>query len=142
MRPTLLFAGIIAAGLASGCGSGGGGYPTSHSGPSQSGGTPTGTTSGGASAGVSIADFAFSPTPVTVKVGTVVTWTNYGGAAHTTTADGGDWDSGQIATGAGGAYGMGGGTGGSFSHTFGTAGTFTYHCAIHAQMTGTITVTP
>ncbi len=31
--------------------------------------------------------------------------------------------------------------GGNFSHTFMNAGTFPYHCAFHAGMTGTVTVT-
>jgi plastocyanin len=30
--------------------------------------------------------------------------------------------------------------GGGYSHTFATAGTFGYHCAIHSNMTGTVTV--
>lgn len=30
--------------------------------------------------------------------------------------------------------------GGFYSHTFNTAGTFNYHCTIHTNMTGTITV--
>jgi plastocyanin len=32
------------------------------------------------------------------------------------------------------------GSGGVFAHTFNTAGSFGYHCAIHTNMTGTITV--
>lgn len=136
MRPTFILASIVVVGLAAGCGGGGGGYPMSPS----SGGTTTPST--GNSAGVTIADFSFSPTPITVKVGTVVTWTNYGGAAHTTTADSGAWNSGQLAAAGGAAYGMSGGAGGSYSHTFGTAGTFTYHCLNHTYMMGTITVTP
>jgi plastocyanin len=33
-----------------------------------------------------------------------------------------------------------GGSGGVYAHTFNTAGTFNYHCTIHTNMTGTITV--
>jgi plastocyanin len=80
-------------------------------------------------AAVSIVDFAFQPAGVEVAVGGTVTWTNTGQAPHTVTADDGSFDSGQLAPGA------------SFSQTFNTAGTFTYHCSIHPQMTGTITVT-
>lgn len=141
MRPRLLFAGLVVAGLAAGCGGGGSGYPmsTTSGGAGSTGGTGG---TGAPTASVTVADFSFSPTPLTIKVGTVVTWTNNGGAAHTSTADGGTWDSGQLAAGTGGAYGMSGGTGDSYSHTFSATGTFTYHCANHAQMTGTITVTP
>jgi plastocyanin len=78
---------------------------------------------------VSIVDFAFQPGSVEVAAGGTVTWTNTGQAPHTVTADDGSFDSGQLAPGA------------SFSQTFNTAGTFTYHCSIHPQMTGTVTVT-
>jgi plastocyanin len=143
MRPRILFAGLVAAGLVAGCGGGAGGYPSATK--SGSGGTGgMGGTGGGSAptASVTIGDFSFSPTRLTVKVGTVVTWTNYGGAAHTSTSDNSSWDSGQIPAGSAGTYGMAGGVGGSYSHTFGTAGTYAFHCANHSQMTGTITVTP
>ncbi len=67
------------------------------------GGGTTTTTGGTTSTSVTIADYSFSPSSVTVKVGTSVTWTNYGGTAHTSTSDNGAWDSGQIASGSGGA---------------------------------------
>jgi plastocyanin len=38
------------------------------------------------------------------------------------------WDSGSVAP------------GGTFSMTFPTAGTFPYHCGIHPNMVGTVTV--
>ncbi len=84
---------------------------------------------GGGSGAVTLAGFAFSPSSLTVKAGTTVTWTNHDGVTHTVTADGGSFDSGHLASGA------------TFSRTFATAGTFSYHCAIHPSMTGTITVT-
>lgn len=71
---------------------------------------------------------AFSPSPVTVARGTVVTWKNNDTTSHDTTADGGAWNSGAIAP------------GGSFSATLQTAGTFIYHCTIHPGMVGTVTV--
>lgn len=77
-----------------------------------------------------IANFAFSPATLTVKVGTTVTWTNTDTAAHTVTADDGSFNSSRLATGA------------TFQQAFATAGTFTYHCAIHSSMKGTVTVTP
>jgi LPXTG-motif cell wall-anchored protein len=82
-----------------------------------------------ADASVSVIDFAFSPSSVTISVGETVTWTNNGDNTHTTT-DSGVWDSGNLTPGQ------------SFSHTFDTAGTFNYLCTIHPTlMTGTITVT-
>jgi plastocyanin len=88
------------------------------------------TTVAGAAAGtpVAIADFSFSPTPVTVKVGGSVTWTNKDGTTHTVTATDKSFDSKDLDGGA------------TFSHTFATAGTFTYACAIHSSMKGTVVV--
>jgi plastocyanin len=84
----------------------------------------------GAANSVSIVDYAFNPATTMVKAGTTVTWTNTAGQDHTVTADDASFDSGHVAAGT------------TFSHTFAAAGTFSYHCTIHAQMTGTITVTP
>jgi len=85
---------------------------------------------GSAAAGQSatIQDFKFSPSTLTVPVGATVTWTNADSTQHTVTADDGSFDSGPPAPGA------------SFSQVFTTAGTFTYHCNIHSNMTGTVTV--
>lgn len=78
---------------------------------------------------VSIIDFGFAPDPVTVNVGDTVTWTNTGQATHTATSDdGATFDSGFL------------NPGDSFSLTFTQAGVYTYHCNVHAFMTGTITV--
>ena len=77
---------------------------------------------------VSISGFTFSPRTVTVNVGDSVTWTNSDAQAHTATS-GSAWSTGDI------------GNGESASITFSTAGTFDYICAIHPDMTGTITVT-
>ena len=77
---------------------------------------------------VGIHDFAFEPADMSVAVGTTVTWSNEGPSDHTVTADDGSFDSGTVTAGS------------SFANTFDTAGTFTYHCSIHPQMTGTITV--
>lgn len=78
---------------------------------------------------VDIANFAFSPATLTVKVGTTVTWTNQDSAAHTVTSDTGLFDSGNMPQGK------------SFSYTFTTAGTYAYHCTYHAMMKGSIVVT-
>ena len=71
---------------------------------------------------------AYAPNPFTVSAGTTVTWTNNDSIAHTSTADGGAWNSGSIAA------------GGHFSFTAQTKGTFTYHCTIHPGMIGTLVV--
>ncbi len=106
------------------------------------------TSPGCSGACVTIQDFSFSPSAVTIKVGSAVTWTNNGPASHTTTSNTGVWDSGTLSppSGAGG-YG-GGSAGGTFQFTFNTPGTYPYHCKIHppsigtyAGFTGTITVT-
>ena len=78
---------------------------------------------------VAIVDGAFQPGSILVQAGDTVTWTNTGSTPHTVTADDGSVDSGPLAPGA------------SFSHTFPTAGLFTYHCAIHPEMTGAVTIT-
>jgi len=78
--------------------------------------------------GVTIANFAFAPTSITVAPGQMVTWTNKDSTAHTVTADKGEWDSKNLAVGA------------TFQRTFDQAGTFAYHCAIHSSMHGTVVV--
>ena len=77
---------------------------------------------------VSIASFSFQPAPITVAVGTTVTWTNNDATNHTVTADDGSFKSDPIAAGA------------TFSQAFAAAGTFAYHCSIHASMTATVIV--
>jgi plastocyanin len=79
-------------------------------------------------AAVSIKDFAFNPQTIQAKVGDSITWTNQDTTAHTVTLDDKSVDSGSVAPSS------------TFSHAFTQAGTFTYHCEIHKQMTGTVTV--
>lgn len=80
---------------------------------------------------VNIQNFAFSPSAITVKQGTTVTWTNKDGTAHTVTETDSQTgpNSGNVNPGA------------SYSFTFATPGTYHYHCAIHPEMLGTVTVT-
>jgi plastocyanin len=125
------------------------GNPTSASGaypmPMQVGATPgfgitvtaPAAAIGAASAGspqgssaVRIANFAFNPPATTVAIGQTVTWTNADMVAHTTTSDTGAWNSGPLQPGA------------TFSQTFTTPGTFAYHCMIHPNMVGSISVVP
>jgi len=93
--------------------------------PAATAATPSGTAQANS---VTIADFAFTPPSITVKVGDTVTWTNNGPSTHTATADDGSFDSGNLAQGK------------TFSHTFQTAGTFSYHCTIHPFMKAEVVV--
>jgi plastocyanin len=81
-----------------------------------------------ASTGVTIRDFEFAPSAVTVNVGDTVTWTNAGPTPHSATANDGSFDTGIMDE------------GGSGSHTFTEAGSFSYICTPHPNMTGTVTV--
>lgn len=74
---------------------------------------------------------AFSPNPATVAVGQVVVWHNSDTITHTATADGGAFDTGNIAPGATSA-----------PITVTAAGNLAYHCQIHPSMVGTVIVTP
>lgn len=82
-----------------------------------------------ADSGVTIFNFTFTGSPITINVGDTVTWTNTDAAPHTVTSDTGVFDSGTLTSG-----------GGPFSFTFNSAGTFPYHCAIHPFMTGSVVV--
>jgi plastocyanin len=79
---------------------------------------------------IDIVDFAFQPTTPTEELGVPITWTNTGSVDHTVTFDTLDIDSGSIAPGE------------TFTATLEVAGTYTYHCAIHADMVGTINAVP
>lgn len=81
----------------------------------------------GDGAQVSVVNFAFEPSEVSISVGESVTWTNDGSGRHTTTANDGLWNQ-QL------------GAGESFTEIFDTAGTFDFFCSIHPAMTGTVTV--
>ena len=71
---------------------------------------------------------AYSPGEIAVAIGDSITWVNVDTVAHTSTANGGGWDSGSLAPGQ------------QFSTTVRTAGSFAYHCVIHPGMVGTVTV--
>lgn len=80
---------------------------------------------------VSIKNFAFAPSALTVKAGTTVTWTNQDSEAHTVTSrdTGGALHSAPLNPGQ------------TYSYTFTTPGTYDYLCTIHPFMTATVTVT-
>jgi plastocyanin len=92
--------------------------------------TPTPTLAAPPSPAVSIVNFAFQPSDITVRVGETVRWANEGSSSHTTTSDTGTWSSPALLTGQ------------TFNVTFATPGEYAYHCAIHPSMTGTVHVQP
>jgi len=78
---------------------------------------------------VTIQNFAFSPSTLTVSPGTKVVWTNQDSTDHTVVSDTGAWpDSKSLATGQ------------TFSVTFSKPGTYPYHCSIHPNMTANVVV--
>jgi plastocyanin len=78
---------------------------------------------------VLIQNFSFKPANITIKRGTKVRWINKDSTAHTATANNGrSFDSGRLRPGQ------------SYTHTFKSAGKKPYHCEIHTDMKGTITV--
>ena len=77
----------------------------------------------------------YSPSPLTVSVGTTVTWTNNDNTGHTVTEGNpsgntppNGFDSGILAPGK------------TFTHNFDTAGTIQYYCTLHPTMLGEIIV--
>ena len=88
---------------------------------------------------VSIHDLQFDPTPITVPVGTTVTWTNNDQTAHTVTSDANgpastpttpvpEFTSKPLNPGQ------------SYQHKFTKAGTYKYHCQIHPYLKGEVIV--
>ena len=77
---------------------------------------------------VVIANASFSPETLTVAVGARVMFQNNDAIVHTATADGGSFDTSDIASGT------------SAAQAFAAAGVYAYHCAIHAYMHGVIKV--
>lgn len=78
---------------------------------------------------VSITNFKFNPTTLTVPVGATVTWTNQDEEPHTVAGKDGSFHS------------PGMDTHGTYSFTFTTPGSYDYICSIHPFMTGTVVVT-
>jgi plastocyanin len=95
--------------------------------PAAGGGGCTASSEAGA-VSVGIENFAFAPADVSAAVGETITWTNSDSAPHTATLDDGACDTGNIAQNA------------SAGLVFDAAGTYPYHCTIHPNMKGTITI--
>ena len=103
--------------------------------------TGSGGNNNGPTASLTVQNYSYTPSVITVSVGTKVTWTNKGPASHSVTSDSTGCDSGALSAPTGNGYG-GMTTGGLFQVTFTTPGTYAYHCMFHAQMHGSITVQP
>jgi plastocyanin len=93
-----------------------------------------------AAADVTISNFAFDPTSITISQGDTVTWhwagpdTNHSVTSDPNQAD--SWDSDP----AGPPNSLTHPPGSTFGHTFNTSGTFTYICKVHSFMTGKVIV--
>jgi plastocyanin len=89
---------------------------------------PRGANNGVPPGTVVIRGLAFNPAHINSRVNEDVVW-NFDdkGTAHTVTADDGSFDSGKQ-------------TDGEFKHAFDKPGTYGYHCSIHPDMKGMVTV--
>jgi plastocyanin len=77
---------------------------------------------------VVVKDFMFMPTPLTVKAGSTVTWTNKDDEVHNVVSDTGAFKSGGMDT------------NDSFSFKFEKPGTYHFACSLHPRMVGTVVV--
>jgi plastocyanin len=77
---------------------------------------------------VSIQDYFFDPADAGIEPGDSIVFTNEGAVAHTVTADDAQFDSGSLNPGE------------SYEVTFQGEGTVSYHCQIHPEMVGSVTV--
>jgi len=79
-------------------------------------------------ASVSIGDHYFERANIAIEPGTTVVWVNEGEVPHTVTADDGSFNSGELYP------------GDSYIVIFLGAGVVSYHCQLHPQMVGSVTV--
>jgi plastocyanin len=77
---------------------------------------------------VAIEDFTFNPADIAATVGQTITFTNSDSAPHTATLDDDTCTTPNISQ------------GGSNGLVFNAAGTYPFHCDVHPNMKGTITV--
>ena len=120
---------VTAAALAACSGSG-----TATTAPTTAAGQPTPTpvcsdSTGTTTVDATVADFKWSQ-PINAKVGDVITWTNSDSAGHKVGTDDGTCTMGATIAGSGGKQSL----------VFNKAGTYPFHCTIHSNMTGTITI--
>jgi plastocyanin len=130
---------VVTLAVLAGCGSTSAGSgdtaaPTATSAPSVATATlePTSTTgsTGSSDNVVEVSNFSFSPSTLTVKAGTTVTFKGVTGA-HTVTSDASSPMS----------FDQSVSEGSSITITFANPGAYKYHCSFHSQMHGTIVVT-
>ena len=95
--------------------------------PAGNGGSPSESASSGGGSDLTIVDFAFSPTELSVTEWQTISITNTGDVSHTFTTDDGAVDQ-TISPGETADVTLTGVTSGGF------------HCRFHSQMTGTLTV--
>ena len=79
---------------------------------------------------VMIDNFVYNPVPLTVKVGTTVTWINHDDIPHTVDSTEGKFKSAALDT------------DDKFEYRFTAAGEYPFYCRIHPKMTGKIIVQP
>lgn len=91
------------------------------------------TATSGRRAAVEIAVFHFDPTPLTVRAGTEITWTNTDEILHTVTSGTREQPDGRF-------DGRLDGTGSTFSVRLTTPGTYQYHCSRHPGMDAVVNV--
>jgi plastocyanin len=132
-----LWGALLTSVLLTGCG---GGSSDKDAEPASSSSTTasSGPTAAGAPSGtgdaVTAKLFTFSPTPLGVKAGTKVTWTNDDQILHTVTSGS------PPGSGDGAFNGQMDGKGTSFAFTFERPGTYKYFCMRHNQMTAQVDV--
>jgi plastocyanin len=134
IRQGLIVAGFVLGLAATGCG----GSAQARPHPTATAPSPAVTSTAASSSGpvravatnsVSIKNFAFSPSTITVKPGTRVTWVNRDEDAHTVTFQS------NLKVASNPLQGNQ-----SFSYTFQNPGSYTYICSIHPFMHGTVMV--
>jgi len=126
MRFVSVAAALVVGVFLAGCGSSSS-TPTTPTTPTPPGGASTVTVSMPRGA-TSLTTTAYVPNPVTISVGSTVTWVNNDVDPHTSTSTSNVWSSPTMAPGA------------TFSFTFQSRGSFPYVCVIHPNMVGTVTV--
>jgi plastocyanin len=77
---------------------------------------------------ITIQNFSFNPSTITIKAGDKVIWKNNDPVPHSIVGDNFQGSTGAFSN------------GGEFSMIFGTAGEYNYHCGIHPSMQGKIIV--
>jgi plastocyanin len=77
---------------------------------------------------IDLGDNFFNPAVVQINIGQTIRWLNGGTMVHTSTADDGLWDSGNLDPGQ------------FFDFTFASEGVHHFHCSYHPEMTGVVIV--